>query len=50
MATLPCVWCGLPLHFVPGKGWLHENGQLYITRPDGSDDHCGLPDRSEQAS
>lgn len=24
-----CHWCGEPLVFVRGKGWVHEDGQLY---------------------
>lgn len=25
-----CQWCGEPLHFVPGRGWVHEEGGLYV--------------------
>jgi hypothetical protein len=50
-----CVWCGEPLHYVSGLGWLHEDGQLSKQRiikterhPEGElvDDHCALPRRS----
>lgn len=27
-----CVWCGEPLEFKQGKGWIHENGGLYVQR------------------
>ena len=39
-----CVWCGEPLKLDPDKGWVHADGELYKKRPDGSDDHCALPD------
>jgi hypothetical protein len=42
-----CVWCGEPLKFEVGRGWFHQDGQLYQRRmdPDGveRDDHCALP-------
>lgn len=43
-----CVRCGERLHFDPDKGWVHEDGQVYKKRPDGSDDHCALPRRDEE--
>jgi len=42
-----CLWCAQELKYVPGKGWLHPNGQLYETfiGADGKvrDDHCAFP-------
>lgn len=47
---LPCMWCGEPLKFVPGKGWTHQDGSLYRTRTEVRDDkeitlddHCAMP-------
>ena len=42
-----CVWCGERLHFDLKKGWVHQDGQLYKKRLDGSDDHCALPRREK---
>lgn len=25
-----CVWCGGWLHWVRGRGWVHEEGGLYV--------------------
>lgn len=47
---MKCLWCGERLKFVAGKGWLHQDGQVYKTfvGPDGvqRDDHCAfsIPD------
>lgn len=42
-----CLWCAEELKYVPGKGWLHPNGELYKTfvGADGKvrDDHCAFP-------
>ena len=27
-----CQHCNEPLRFVLGKGWVHENGQLYVMK------------------
>jgi len=27
-----CQWCGEELRFVNGKGWVHQNGQIYKTK------------------
>ena len=27
-----CVWCGEKLHFVQGKGWLHEDGGILVMK------------------
>jgi len=42
-----CLWCGEPLTFERGKGWMHPDGKVlksYIGR-DGleRDDHCSRP-------
>ena len=29
---IECLWCGEPLKFVLGKGWVHQDGQLYKTK------------------
>jgi hypothetical protein len=31
---MKCHWCGEPLTFVRGRGWLHPDGRLYKTRLD----------------
>jgi hypothetical protein len=50
-----CVWCGEPLRFERGRGWVHQDGSVYKQRiekterhPEGElvDDHCVLPRRS----
>lgn len=43
----PCCYCDQTLHFVTGEGWLHPDGNLYVTR-DGRDDHCGTPNLDRQ--
>ena len=49
-----CLWCAQELKFVPGKGWLHPDGQLYQTfvGKDGKvrDDHCVLPTDDQAAA
>lgn len=25
-----CLWCGGPLYFVPGRGWVHPQGSGYV--------------------
>jgi DNA-directed RNA polymerase subunit RPC12/RpoP len=32
MARHECIWCGEPLRFVPGRGWVHEEGGSYVMR------------------
>lgn len=27
-----CVWCGAPLRFEPGRGWVHPEGGGYVVR------------------
>ena len=29
MSQTRCLWCGEPLRFIPGKGWVHQDGKLY---------------------
>ena len=47
-----CKWCGEELRYEPRRGWLHQNGQMYIQKlvktdrhPEGElvDDHCAMP-------
>ncbi|MEW6555058.1 MAG: hypothetical protein AB1384_12325 [Actinomycetota bacterium] len=47
-----CQWCKETLHYIRGKGWVHEDGNTYVTRKewnevlgrfDEVDDHCALP-------
>lgn len=42
-----CHWCGEELRFIPGRGWVHQDGKTYKTYigADGKerDDHCALP-------
>lgn len=42
-----CLWCAEELKYVPGKGWLHPDGELVVTYigADGKvrDDHCAFP-------
>jgi len=49
-----CLWCAEPLKFVVGKGWLHEDGELYKTfvGADGKvrDDHCAFPTTDQAAA
>ena len=49
-----CLWCAQELRFVPGKGWLHPDGQLYQTfvGEDGKvrDDHCAHPTNDQAAA
>lgn len=47
---MKCLWCGEQLKCVPGKGYVHLDGQVYKTfvGEDGveRDDHCAfsIPD------
>lgn len=34
METRKCLWCGEPLRFISGKGWVHLDGRIYKTRFD----------------
>lgn len=27
-----CMWCGEPLKFEAGRGWVHQNGSIYMMR------------------
>lgn len=36
-----CAWCNEPLEFVPGRGWLHSDGQLYRTKRHERCPYCG---------
>ena len=47
-----CRWCKEPLRYIRGKGWVHEDGNVYVTileydeylgRMVERDDHCALP-------
>jgi len=29
-----CMWCGEALRFVPGRGWAHRQGGMYVQRCD----------------
>lgn len=42
-----CRRCGEPLKFDPEKGWVHMDGKVYKQKPDGTDDHCVLPNMME---
>ena len=57
-----CLWCGEPLRFEAGRGWIHQNGELYKGNcycegvkheksrdcPTWRDDHVATPNRSKQ--
>lgn len=47
-----CQWCKGPLHYVRGKGWVHEDGNIYVSTFEYDEhlgcmveryDHCALP-------
>ena len=44
---MKCLYCGEPLKFKLGWGWLHPDGDLYKTFVDEDgkvrDDHCADP-------
>lgn len=46
---MKCKWCREELVYDQKKvSWVHKSdGELYKKRPDGSDDHCALPDYEE---
>jgi len=29
---MKCKWCGEELKFIRGKGWVHQDGELYKTK------------------
>jgi len=41
-----CQWCKEPLRYEPGRGWVHLDGNVYVTKIDSDgverDDHCAL--------
>jgi hypothetical protein len=51
-----CRWCGEPLRFERGRGWVHGDGKVYKTRVDADgierDDHVAfpVPDKKEEVS
>jgi len=34
MPSATCIWCGEPLKFIMGRGWVHPEGGLYKMRCD----------------
>lgn len=48
-----CLWCKEELVYAEGKGWVHQDGQIYEQKYDPElgqivDDHCAVPDHSRQ--